>query len=146
MITGVVRADDRPRRLEEHDRLFRQVHVALGGVVAEVEADADDLAGAREGAPRREAGGERRCQPARASPMRRARDAVAAEKLFVVVSNVRGHVDARAVCVDYPGALEPGSPKRASFIRGDPAVERVGLPGDRILAVIEQAVTQRLVS
>lgn len=47
----VVRADDRARVLHEHHRTRGNRRAGLGGVIAVVQADADDLAGAGDGRP-----------------------------------------------------------------------------------------------
>ena len=47
----VVRTLDRAGPFAEHDRLGGERHVALGGVVRIVQADADELAGARDARP-----------------------------------------------------------------------------------------------
>jgi hypothetical protein len=40
----IVWSDDRRSRFEKYDRLFRNFHFALAGVITEVEADTDDFA------------------------------------------------------------------------------------------------------
>ena len=107
---------------------------ALGGVVAEVEADADDLARPRErraeAACRRRA--RRRRRRRRATQSREAAQAVAAEEGLVVVAAEGRGVDARAV-VEQHGrrSRRPALAviARASYA-GHSAVDGIGLPGD----------------
>ena len=90
---GIVRSNQRCGGLEENDRLFRQLHLALCGMVAKVQTDAHDLARPTDWRPqtnRRRYSGPGFAVPI--EPRAECGHPAALKKRLVVVSAKRGNV------------------------------------------------------
>src|SRR5439155_14433382 len=93
----VVGAGQRRGRLEEHDRLFRDVHAALGGMVAVIQADAHDLARPADRWTEPRGGVYARGARGVARPGGEPVEAVAAKERLVVIATEGRCVDARSI-------------------------------------------------
>src|SRR5690348_3243442 len=103
----IVGAGQRGGGLEEDDRLFGQVHAALGRMIPEIQPDADDLA-----RPRNRAAGTRVLRDlgnlplAFVEPVAQAVRTVRAEKLLVEVPHELRDVEAPSLLADDCRAFE----------------------------------------
>src|SRR5207249_12264033 len=105
----VVRAGQRARRLEENDRLPRDLHAAFGGMIAEIQPDADNLARAANRRTEPDAGIETwRAAGLLPGPAGQSLQTVVPEKRFVVIGAEAGRIDARAIGELQTGTLPPG--------------------------------------